>query len=876
MAFKTYAEYLVAKMTEEVKRAPQRNFPGRNERDPRLKPQPVAPIETKYVKWLSELSKDSIPVAGGKGANLAEMFNFKLPVPPAFVITAQAYSHFLQTSGIAQKIDSMIKEITIENTQQLETKAKEIQYIVEKAEMPDDMKQEIMEAYENLTVDKAALEEASNDVMKILRMTEPPFVAVRSSATTEDLKTASFAGQQETFLNIKGSSNLIESVKKCWASLFTARAIYYREKRGFKHETAFIAVVVQKMINSDKSGVMFTINPVTNNPNEIVIESVFGLGEGIVSGAIEPDTYVIDKATRMIKEKKIGHKKIIFMKSASGQTVKLQLPPFKVTSQVLTDLEVRNLANYGARIEEHYKNHQDIEFAIEAGQIYIVQTRPVTTSEKKIEKLEVSKAKILVEGFPASPGISEGKVKLIRNMSELSKIQQGDILVTVMTNPDMVVTMQKANGIVTDEGGMTAHAAIVSREMGIPCVVGTRNATEILKENQSVTVDGTNGKVYEGIIKAESQGKGIPEAKAEIKRSLEIEPITIKTKTKIKVITDLPSFAERAAKTNADGVGLVRIEGIIAEGGKHPFKFMQENNLQEYTSILNEGITKIARFWPNKFIWVRTSDIRSDEYKNLQGAPQKQEANPMLGMHGIRMSLAYPDILKAELKAVKQAVEEGYKIGIMLPQVISVEEVKKAKKICDEMGMLELPREKFQFGVMIETPAATEIIEDICRHVDFISIGSNDLTQYTLAIDRGNEQVQSLYDEMNPAVLREISQVIRACKKYNVESSICGQAGNRPEMAEFLVREGIESISTNADAAKKISEIVAKIEAELAKKEEQEENDPSEDAIDELVVNEISDGELGNIEPEDIEISDGDLAKLEAAPILDDKKVKII
>jgi len=876
MAFKTYAEYLVAKMTEEVKRAPQRNFPGRNERDPRLKPQPVAPIETKYVKWLSELSKDSIPVAGGKGANLAEMFNFKLPVPPAFVITAQAYSHFLQTSGIAQKIDSMIKEITIENTQQLETKAKEIQYIVEKAEMPDDMKQEIMEAYENLTVDKAALEEASNDVMKILRMTEPPFVAVRSSATTEDLKTASFAGQQETFLNIKGSSNLIESVKKCWASLFTARAIYYREKRGFKHETAFIAVVVQKMINSDKSGVMFTINPVTNNPNEIVIESVFGLGEGIVSGAIEPDTYVIDKATRMIKEKKIGHKKIIFMKSASGQTVKLQLPPFKVTSQVLTDLEVRNLANYGARIEEHYKNHQDIEFAIEAGQIYIVQTRPVTTSEKKIEKLEVSKAKILVEGFPASPGISEGKVKLIRTMSELSKIQQGDILVTVMTNPDMVVTMQKANGIVTDEGGMTAHAAIVSREMGIPCVVGTRNATEILKENQSVTVDGTNGKVYEGIIKAESQGKGIPEAKAEIKRSLEIEPITIKTRTKIKVITDLPSFAERAAKTNADGVGLVRIEGIIAEGGKHPFKFMQENNLQEYTSILNEGITKIARFWPNKFIWVRTSDIRSDEYKNLQGAPQKQEANPMLGMHGIRMSLAYPDILKAELKAVKQAVEEGYKIGIMLPQVISVEEVKKAKKICDEMGMLELPREKFQFGVMIETPAATEIIEDICRHVDFISIGSNDLTQYTLAIDRGNEQVQSLYDEMNPAVLREISQVIRACKKYNVESSICGQAGSRPEMAEFLVREGIESISTNADAAKKISEIVAKIEAELAKKEEQEENDPSEDAIDELVVNEISDGELGNIEPEDIEISDGDLAKLEAAPILDDKKVKII
>ena len=877
MAFKTYAEYLVAKMTEQVKRTPQRAFPP-NPTDPRLKAQRTPNAETKYVKWLSELSKDSIPVAGGKGANLAEMFNFKMPVPPAFVITAQAYSYFLEKANLVEKINSIIKSIDVNNTQQLEDNAREVRQIIEKAEMPEDLEQEIIEAYENLTVDKAVLDEARADVLKILKMTEPPFVAVRSSATTEDLKTASFAGAQETFVNIKGNSALIDSVKKCWASLFTARAIYYREKKGFRQDTAFIAVIVQKMVNSDKSGVMFTINPVTNNPDEIVIEAVFGLGEGIVSGAIEPDTYVVDKTTSMIKEKKIGHKKSMFLKSSGGKTAVLQIPALKSTSQVLNNLEVRSIASYGKRIEDHYKNFQDIEFAIEAGQTYIVQTRPVTTTEKKYEKSQISeKAKIIAEGFSASPGLASGVVKIVQSMEDLAKIRPGDILVTKMTNPDMVVTMQKANAIVTDEGGLTAHAAIVSREMGIPCVVGTRNASQILKDNMIVTVDGGSGKIYEGKVISGAAITGKEEARPGIK-GVEIEPITIKTRTKIKVITDLPNFAERAAKTNADGVGLVRIEGIIAESGKHPFKFLSEKNMQAYTSIITDGITKIARFWPNKFVWIRTSDIRSDEYGNLEGAPKNKESNPMLGMHGIRMSLAYPEILKAEFAAVKNAIQQGYKIGVMLPQIISTDEIKKAKEIADESGLFDLPRDKFQFGVMIETPAAIEIIEDICRHVDFISIGSNDLTQYTLAIDRGNEQVQNLYDEMNPAVLRQISKVIKACKKYNVESSICGQAGSRPEMAEFLVREGINSISTNADAAKKISEIVAKVELEMAKKgmDNSDESEIPDEAIDEVISDQISDGDLKNIEPEEIEIGDGELENLETDTNLDDKKVGLL
>jgi len=752
----------------------------------------------KNIVWLSEIGKNDIALAGGKGANLAELYNAGLPVPPAFVITANAFLTFLKKANIRNKILEIVNSIDIENTAELEAKAKEIQKIIVSAEMPQQLKEEIIENYLNLSATPE----------NIFAEGEPIFVAVRSSATTEDLSTASFAGQQETFLNIKGKEALLEAIKKCWASLFTARAIYYRAKRGFSHETSYIAVIVQKMINAEKSGVMFTINPITNNKDEIVIEAVFGLGEGVVSGSVEPDCYVINKKRLDLVQKKIGLKKLKFVRDKEGRTVKEELPEEEQKKVVLTNFELKSLANYGLQIEEHYKWPQDIEWAIENEKIYIVQSRPVTTVGKEIKKVEVE-GKLILEGLGASPGIATGTVKIIHELKDLAKIREGDILVTRMTNPNMVVTMQKARAIVTDEGGLTAHAAIVSREIGLPCVVGTKIATKILKDGQIVTVDGTNGKIYEG--KAEIKEKKVTMLiPSEVIEAFEIARSKAKDKkVLVKVNCDLPEMAEKAAATGADGVGLVRIEFIIAKAGVHPAKYIKEGKADVYSKLLADGIEKIAKTFLGKPVWVRTSDIRTDEYKNLEGAEEEpHEDNPMLGWHGIRRGLDDEAMLKAEFRAIKILHDRGYKnVGIMLPFVISVEEVRKAKQLCREVGLE--PGINVEFGVMIETPASCMIIEELCAEgIDFISFGTNDLTQLVLGVDRNNEKLAKLYDEMHPAVLRLIERVINVCKMYGVKTSICGQAGSRVEMAKFLVKKGIDSISANMDSVALIREAV--------------------------------------------------------------------
>ncbi len=753
------------------------------------------------------------------------MYNAGLPVPPAFIITAQAFVTFLRESGVRDKILEIVNSIELENTVELETKAKEIQRMIVAAKMPEALAEEIVDSYSNLGIDKKELEKVhAHDVLKIAEAKgEQVFVAVRSSATTEDLSTASFAGQQETFLNIKGNEMLLDAVKKCWASLFTARAIYYRTKKGFSHETSYIAVVVQRMVNSDKSGVMFTINPLTNNKDEIVIESVFGLGEGIVSGTIEPDSYVISKKKLDVIKKRLGLKKLAFVKDMQGKTVKEELPEDKQNEEVLTLAELKSLANYGLEIEEHYKWPQDIEWAIEKGKVYIVQSRPVTTVEKEAKKIEVT-GTVLVEGLAASNGLAYGIVKIIHELKDLNKIKEGDILVTKMTNPDMVVTMQKAKAIVTDEGGLTAHAAIVSREIGLPCVVGTKNATAVLKEGSIVTVDGTNGMVYEGKVEiAEEKKEEKPTAPPkpalaqmlippEVREAFEIAKKRKggeEGKTLVKVNCDLPDVAERAAATGADGVGLVRIEFIIAKGGVHPAEYIRKGEQDKYSELLAQGIERIAKAFQGKSVWVRTSDIRTDEYRNLEGASSEpREDNPMLGWHGIRRGLDETEILKAEFKAIKLLHEKGYSnVGIMLPFVIRTEEVRKAKELCREIGLE--PRQEVEFGVMIETPASCMIIEELCAEgIDFISFGTNDLTQLTLGIDRNNERLARLYDEMHPGVLRLLEMVISVCKSYNVKTSICGQAGSRAEMAKFLAKKGISSISAKIDSVKRIREAI--------------------------------------------------------------------
>ncbi|MEK6886119.1 MAG: PEP/pyruvate-binding domain-containing protein, partial [Nanoarchaeota archaeon] len=454
----------------------------------------------KYVKWLSELSKTSGGVAGGKGANLAEMYNSGFPVPPAFCVTAQAFDAYLEAAGLKAQIKKIISETDIDNTKELDENAKKIREIIINSSMPEDMVEEITEAYELLSTDqevKKAQLNVSKSAMDILRNShEPVFVAVRSSATTEDLAAASFAGQQETYTNIKGNKELILAIKKCFASLYTARAVYYRKKKGFKESEALLSAVIQRMVNSDKSGVAFTKNPVSG-ANEMIVEAVFGLGEGIVSGKIKPDHYVVNPDLEII-EKKIADKKVAIVRQANGEEKTVTLTPEKSKQQVMTDAEIKSLAYTAQKIEEHYKKAQDIEFAVETGRIFIVQTRPVTTIEKSSAvKKQVLSGNVLLSGMPASPGVAFGPVKLVHTLEDLEKIVKGDILVTKMTNPDMVVAMQRCSAIITDEGGATAHAAIVSREMGIPCFSGD---TIIMTDKGFMNLVDANNRILNGEI----------------------------------------------------------------------------------------------------------------------------------------------------------------------------------------------------------------------------------------------------------------------------------------------------------------------------------------------------------------------------------------
>jgi len=791
-----------------------------------------------FVKWFSELNNKDVPVAGGKGASLGEMFSNKFPVPPGYVVTAQAYDYYLKSAGLKEKIDEIINSVDVDDTAVLNEASKKVRSLIEGGEIPNDLKEEVLESYKILSSED--LGEVSpginSDALSILKNSqEPAFVSVRSSATTEDLVDASFAGQQESFLNVKGDHNLIEFLKRCFSSLYTPRAIFYRKKKGFSG--ALIAVVVQKMVDSEKSGVVFSRDPVKQDEN-IAMEAVFGLGEGIVSGKIHPDNYVVDQELE-IKAIKVANKKIAIVRNSSGSNEIVKLSPEKSESQVLTRAEIKEVADFAIKLENHYEKPQDIEFALEAGEVYIIQSRPITTLGNKKEGKELS-GTVLVEGLPASPGVGVGTVKIIKTMEDLVNIKKGDVMVAEMTNPDMVVSMEKSVAIVTDEGGMTSHAAIVSREMGIPAIVGCSDATSKLKDGSRVTVDGFNGKVFEGEVAETS--------------TAEIKEVVKTTKVKMKVIVDLPDYAERAAKSKIDSVGLTRLEGMIASMGKHPLWYEKQGKLEDYSKILRDGLTKIASSFES--VWVRASDIRTDEFANLEGAPER-EINPMLGFHGVRFSIKHPEILKAEIAAIKGVAEKNpeKKIGLMFPQIISIEEVLEVKKYFDEFRTPNM-----EFGVMIETPAAVQIIEDICDHVDFISFGTNDLTQFTLAVDRGEDMVQHLYNELHPAIFSQIGHVIDVCNRKNVVSSICGQAGSKPEMAKFLYEKGIKSISVNADAAYDISVVLSELEK----------NEP----VVETKEEEIVDKNIGNANKGTRE--EPVMVDLQSAPIVESPVVEVV
>lgn len=771
--------------------------------------------EYRFIRWFEELGKEDVPLVGGKGANLGELTKAGIPVPPGFCVTAEAYKYFVENvkledgKTLQEWIMEVISNTNVDDSKQLqENTAKIRQKIIELPMLPE-IAEEIERAYKELSA------RFNKDAV---------YVAVRSSATAEDLPEASFAGQQETYLDVYGVDDVIDKVKKCWASLWTARATFYRAKQGFDHSKVYLSAVVQKMVNSEKSGVMFTANPVTNDRNEIMINAAWGLGEAVVSGSVTPDEYIVEKGTWKIKEKFIAKKEVMVVRNPeTGKgTVYVKVADFLgpewVEKQVLTEEQIVEVAKMGAKIEEHYGWPQDIEWAYDKddGKLYIVQSRPITTlkEETKAEETEMTEEmKVLLKGLGASPGVGAGRVVVIFDASEIDKVKEGDVLVTTMTNPDMVPAMKRASAIVTDEGGRTCHAAIVSRELGIPAVVGTKEATKVLKDGMLVTVDGTRGVVYEGIVK--SLVKKEEEEKAEGGKVV-VAGAPLVTATEVKVNVSMPEVAERAAATGADGVGLLRAEHMILGIGAHPIKFIKEGKEEELVERLVEGIRKVVEaFYPRR-VWYRTLDAPTNEFRELPGGEDEpEERNPMLGWRGIRRGLDQPELLRAEFKAIKRLVDEGYdNIGVMLPLVSHPEQIRKAKEIAMEVGLI--PHKDVEWGVMIETPASALIIEDLIKEgIDFVSFGTNDLTQYTLAIDRDNERVFKLYDEKHPAVLKLIENVIKTCKKYGVETSICGQAGSDPKMVRLLVRMGIDSVSANPDAVELVRKTVAREEARI-------------------------------------------------------------
>ncbi|BAW31839.1 MAG TPA: phosphoenolpyruvate synthase [Methanothermobacter sp.] len=746
----------------------------------------------KFVAFFDELTKEDVPIAGGKGANLGELTQAGIPVPPGFVVTSKTYDKFMKDTGLFPEVMGMLENLDVNDTKELQKVSKKIKNIIISTEVPEDIQTIIIESY-NALCQRIGKEDV--------------YVAVRSSATAEDLPEASFAGQQETFLNIKGSENVLKYVQECWASLFEARAIFYREQNNFDHAKVSIAVVVQEMVDAEKAGVMFTAHPSTGE-DILLIEASWGLGEAVVSGAVTPDTYSVDKTTGKLLDFKVGEKNVMF-KRENGETVKIQVPEDMREKRVLSDEEIAKLAELGRKIHEHYKFPQDTEWAIEEGKVYMLQSRPVTTlTEIKVPKEEIKEEKkIILRGLGASPGLASGKVKIIRDIDELDKIQTGDILVTVMTTPDMVPAMKRASGILTDEGGVTCHASIVSRELGIPCIVGTGNATRKLEDNQIITMDGTKGLVYEGEFAAPKEEKEKVEVTAEA---------PILTVTEVKVNVSMPEAARKAAATGADGVGLLRTEHMMLTPGVHPKKFIKDGKEEELIKILVENIMKVADAFYPKPVWYRTLDAPTDEFKTLEGGEDEPyEHNPMLGWRGIRRELDEPEILKAEFKAIKKLHEKGYtNIGIMIPLVQHPDELRKAKEIAEEAGLK--PQRDVEFGIMVETPAAALIIEDFIKvGIDFVSFGTNDLTQYTLAIDRNNELVADLYTEGHPAVIKLIERVIRKCNEAGVKTSICGQAGSIPWIVERLVELGIDSVSANTDAVKEVRKTVARVEQKI-------------------------------------------------------------
>lgn len=760
-----------------------------------------------FVLWFKDLGKEDIPLVGGKCANLGELYGqIGVPVPNGFAVSAYAYKIFLEKTGAGKKINPLLSDINTDDLESLQRVSDRIRKQIESLPIPEEIENSILKAYDRLCTQRKKKNVA---------------VAVRSSATAEDLPGASFAGQQDTYLNVNRKT-LLKRVHQCWGSLFTPRAIAYRKEKGFAHDQVLISVGVQELIESYVSGVTFTMEPVSGDKNKVVINASWGLGEAIVSGSVTPDEYVVEKNTLRIVAKEIFKKDKQIVSDKGGSTKWVTVPKNMQDKPALTDKEIARLVQYGVQIENHYKFPQDIEWAIDKdGRTFILQSRPVTvgvTTEeiKKKERRDFMEQDILIRGLGVSPGQGSGKAKIILKVKDIANLEKGEVLVTEMTTPDWVPAMKKASAIVTNLGGKTCHAAIVSRELGVPCIVGTKTATEVIKDGQIVTVDGKRGLVF----------KGEPVEREAVKTVLAPVDLSaqIITATKVYVNLSIPEIAKKVAQeTNADGVGLLRAEHLMLTIGKHPRLLLEEGGEKMMIDTFSRGIAEVAEAFSPRPIVYRFLDFKPDEFLQLKGGEKYEKGhvgpNPMIGYRGEYRYMKEDDIFRLELKAVRQARETmGFtNTWVMVPFVRTLEVFRKTVSIMREEGLDNRTDPDFKLWIMVEVPSACFMIEEFCKEdIDGVSFGTNDLTMLILGVDRNDVSVQEIYDERNLAVLRAIAYTITVCKKHGVTTSICGQAPSvYPDYLEFMIRCGCTSISVNPDVAVASRRMVAMVEQKI-------------------------------------------------------------
>ena len=763
---------------------------------------------TEPVRTFAQLRVTDVSYAGGKGANLGELTSADVPVPPGFVIGAPAYGAFCEETGLRDRLTEALHGVDEEDTAALAAAAATAREALDASPMPDWLERSIRSAYDELCGNEGEVA-----------------VAVRSSATAEDTAAASFAGMNETFLNIQGADAVIDAVRHCWRSLFGTRTVYYRASRGFDQAGMDIAVVVQRQIASTRAGVMFTADPSTGDLGKLVIEGSFGLGEAVVSGQVSPDRYIVDKATLRVLAREVHNKELVIEPSADGGTRTRSTTEQEAHQAVLSDEEVIAVAGLGRTIEQHYRAPQDTEFAFDPeGKLWMLQSRPITTLGPHPAATEAAPAapvlsaeaaqagNVLLHGLGGAPGSGSGAVRILSTLTDAGKLASGDVLVTHMTSPDWVPLMRRAAAIVTDSGGMTCHAAIVSRELGIPCVVGTGDATRKLRDGELVTVDATHGVVVEGI----SATPATPGADVSATRA----QTRLVTGTKLLVNLSEPSQVARAAALEVDGVGLLRAELMLIEAleGTHPKLLIEQKRQGEVVDRLAEALTTFAGGFAPRPITYRTYDFRTNEFRGLEGGErfEPEESNPMIGFRGALRYTVEPEIFQLELAALKRVWDAGHtNLHVMLPFVRTADELAQCRGLIRVAGLLDRPG--FELWVMAEVPSVLFNLESYAAlGVSGISVGSNDLTQLLLGADRDSELLATTFDERDHAVVSYLQQLIPKARRLGLRTSICGQAPSvHPEYAELLVRAGIDAISVNIDVVERTRGLIASAEARV-------------------------------------------------------------